>query len=62
MLQVNEDLTNISAALTGGDPDWDAALQNLTDMPANIVNAYLNGYGEVDLMPILTSWGSPCPP
>lgn len=61
VLQVNEDLANISAALTGGDPDWDAALQHLTDMPANVVNAYLNGYGEVDLMPLLDQLGIALP-
>lgn len=61
VLQFHEDLADISTALTGGEPDWDAALQNVADIPANLVNAYLNGYGEVDLMPILDQLGTTLP-
>ena len=61
-LQFDDDITAISNALTGDTPDWDTALQTLARMPADITGAYLNGYGEVDLVPILDQLGISLPP
>jgi hypothetical protein len=33
----------------GSTPDFTTALQDLANMPADITNAFLNGYGDVDL-------------
>ncbi|CAJ1500851.1 outer membrane porin GjpA [[Mycobacterium] kokjensenii] len=60
VLQFSDDINVISEAMASGDTD--AALQALTDMPANLVNAYLNGYGTVDLMPLLDELGIDLPP
>jgi|GEM_PF-3086958 len=60
MLQLNDDISSITTALS--DSDWNAALQDLANMPANLASAYLNGYGEVDLMPILDQLGIDLPP
>jgi hypothetical protein len=36
-------VTEISDALSGDTADWDAALQGLADLPANMVGGFLNG-------------------
>ncbi|ORV39608.1 hypothetical protein AWC02_19720 [Mycolicibacter engbaekii] len=61
VLQFNEDLGNIWESLSAGSPDWSAAFDSLISMPANLADAYLNGYGEVDLMPILDQLGITLP-
>lgn len=61
VLQFNDDVHAISDALFGATPDWDTALQSLANMPANITDAYLNGYGSVDLLPLLDQLGIDLP-
>lgn len=61
ILQFNDDVTAIAAALSGATADWDTAFHDMADMPANITNALLHGYGDVDLMPILTQLGVTLP-
>lgn len=61
VLQFNDDLAAISDALSGAAPDWSVAFQHLGDMPADITGAFLNGYGTVDLMPILDQLGVTLP-
>jgi hypothetical protein len=43
VLEFNADLTAIGDALGGGTPDFMTALQDLANMPADIINAFLNG-------------------
>ncbi|OHV05736.1 outer membrane porin GjpA [Mycobacterium talmoniae] len=59
MLQFGSDITGIFDALTSGNPL--TAFEDVIDMPANLTNAFLNGYGEVDLLPILTQLGITLP-
>lgn len=40
---LSNSFTDISDALSGDTADWDTALQNLIDIPANMVNGFLNG-------------------
>lgn len=57
-LQFHDDITAISGALSGaGGPDLGTAFQDLPDLPVNMTNAFLNGYGDVDLLPILDQFG-----
>jgi hypothetical protein len=49
LLQFNEDVTGITAALGGADPDYPTALDDVVDMPANLTNAFLNGFGNYDI-------------
>ncbi|MEZ0366584.1 outer membrane porin GjpA [Mycobacterium sp. pUA109] len=58
-LQFGSDVTGIVDALSSSDPM--TALQDLVDMPANITNAFLNGYGPVDLVPLLAQLGITLP-
>ena len=37
------------------------ALQDLANMPADIINVFLNGYGDVDLMSLLQDVGISLP-
>ena len=48
-LQLNTDITGIVDALSGSNPDYTTALDDLLNMPANITNAFLNGYGDYDI-------------
>lgn len=61
LLQLNDDLAPIIANLTGANPDWEAALQGLIDVPENFTNALLNGYGEVSLADLLALFGVDLP-
>ena len=57
LLQLNDDITGITAALSGANPDYTTALDDLANMPANLTNAFLNGYGDVNLDSLLTEFG-----
>jgi hypothetical protein len=57
LLQLNDDITAIATALSGSSPDYTAAFNDLLDMPANLTNAFLNGYGDVNLDSLLTEFG-----
>jgi hypothetical protein len=57
ILQLNNDITDITAALSGANPDYTTALDDLANMPANLTNAFLNGYGDVNLDSLLTEFG-----
>jgi hypothetical protein len=61
-LQFNDDITGISAALDGANPDYPTAFDDLLNMPANLTNAFLNGYGDVNLDTVLTDLGIATPP
>ena len=61
-LQFNDDITGISAALDGANPDYTPAFDDLLNMPANLTNAFLNGYGNVSLDTVLTDLGIATPP
>ena len=61
LLQINDDITAISAALGGATPDYTTAFNDLLDMPANVTNAFLNGYGEINLDTFLTDFGISAP-
>jgi hypothetical protein len=61
-LQFNDDITGISAALDGANPDYPTAFDDLLNMPANLTNAFLNGYGDVTLDTVLTDLGIAAPP
>jgi hypothetical protein len=57
LLTLNDDITGITAALSGANPDYTTALDDLANMPANLTNAFLNGYGDVNLDSLLTEFG-----
>jgi hypothetical protein len=61
VLQFNDDITGIADALSGANPDYTTALDDLGDMPANLTNAFLNGYGDVNLDTLLTDFGIAVP-
>lgn len=52
-------VNEITTDLTGANPDWNAALQDLLDMPANMVGGLLNGatLNLDSLLPALTDAG-----
>jgi hypothetical protein len=56
-LQFNDDVTGISEALSGANPDYTTAFDDLLNMPANLTNAFLNGYGDVNLDTLLSDLG-----
>lgn len=57
VLEFNADVTAIGDALGGSTPDLTTAFQDLVNMPADITNAFLNGYGDVDLTSLLQDVG-----
>jgi hypothetical protein len=61
VLEFNADITAIGDALSGSTPDFTTALQDLANMPADITNAFLNGYGDVDLLSLLNDVGITLP-
>jgi hypothetical protein len=61
ILEFNADVTAIGDALFGSTPDLTTAFQDLINMPADITNAFLNGFGEVDLTPLLNDLGITLP-
>lgn len=61
LLQLNDDITAITTALSGADPDYTTAFNDLLDVPANVTNAFLNGYGDINLDTLLTEFGISSP-
>jgi hypothetical protein len=61
ILQLNDDVTAITAALGGATPDYTTAFNDLADMPANVTNAFLNGYGDINLDTLLADFGATSP-
>ena len=61
LLQLHDDVTAITTALGGATPDYTTALNDLADMPANVTNAFLNGYGDINLDTLLTEFGISAP-
>ncbi len=61
LLQLHDDISVITTDLSGATPDYTAALNELADMPANVTNAFLNGYGDTNLGTLLTDLGSSAP-
>ncbi len=61
LLQLNDDVTAITAALGGATPDYTTAFNDLADLPANVTNAFLNGYGDINLDTLLTDFGVTSP-
>ena len=57
ILQLNDDIAAITAALGGASPDYTTAFNDLADLPANVTNAFLNGYGDINLDSLLTDFG-----
>lgn len=43
LVALGNSVNDISTALTGDNPDWSAALQDVVNIPANIVGGFLNG-------------------
>lgn len=54
MLALNDDIGDITTALTGATPDLTTAFDDLVNIPASLVGAVLNGYGDVDLTSLLS--------
>jgi hypothetical protein len=61
IVQLDNDITGIVAALSGPTPDWTTAFQDLLNMPANLTSAFLNGYGNIDLSTLLSDFGAQLP-
>jgi hypothetical protein len=61
LLQLNDDITAITAALGGATPDYTTAFNDLADLPANVTNAFLNGYGDINLDSLLADFGITSP-
>jgi hypothetical protein len=61
ILQLDDDVTAITAELSGATPDYTAAFNDLADMPANLTNAFLNGYGDINLDTLLADFGASSP-
>ena len=57
VLQINDDITGIVDALSGSNPDYTTAFDDLLNMPANVTNAFLNGYGDINFDALLTEFG-----
>jgi hypothetical protein len=61
LLQLNDDITAITAALGGATPDYTTAFNDLADLPANVTNAFLNGYGDINFDSLLADFGITSP-
>jgi hypothetical protein len=61
LLQLNDDISAITAALSGATPDYTTAFNDLADVPANVTNAFLNGYGDINLDTLLADFGDASP-
>jgi hypothetical protein len=61
LLQLNDDITAITAALGGATPDYTTAFNDLADLPANVTNAFLNGYGDINLDTLFADFGAASP-
>ncbi len=51
------DAQAIIGNLTGDDPDLEAAVNDLINIPASVTDAFLNGGQSLDLTPVLTALG-----
>jgi hypothetical protein len=61
LLQLNDDITAITAALSGATPGYTTAFNDLADLPANVTNAFLNGYGDINLDTLFADFGATSP-
>jgi hypothetical protein len=61
ILQLNDDITAVTAALSGASPDYTTAFNDVLDVPANVTNAFLNGYGDINLDTLLADFGITSP-
>lgn len=59
MLALEQDFTSFSGDLQSGDVT--AAFQDVFSAPTNVLNAFLNGYGDVDLNSVLSLFGAAMP-
>jgi hypothetical protein len=59
LLEFRDDFSAIVSAI--GDGDWTTVLQDVLNLPASLTGAYLNGYGPIDLLPLLNSLGVELP-
>jgi hypothetical protein len=57
ILALNDNVQAIVGDLTVATPDVTAAFNELSEIPANITNAFLNGYGDIALGPLITALG-----
>lgn len=59
LVALSNTISDISTALTGDNPDWTAALQDMANLPANMIGGLLNGATlNLDaLLPSLTEAG-----
>jgi hypothetical protein len=57
VLEFSADVTAICDALGGSTPDLTTAFQDLVNMPADITNAFLNRYGDVDVTSLVQDPG-----
>jgi hypothetical protein len=57
LLQLHDDFASIATAFSGSTHDFANAIHDLIDMPANVTNAFLNGYGDISLGTFLTDFG-----
>jgi hypothetical protein len=61
ILQLNDDIAAITAAFSGASPDYTTAFNDVLDIPANLTNAILNGYGDINLDTLLADFGITSP-
>jgi hypothetical protein len=54
VLALDNSIQEITTALTGPNPDFITALNDLVNIPAAVTGAFLDGYGSVDLTPWLS--------
>lgn len=57
MLALQNSIHEIIGDLGGASPDPAAALTEFLDIPAAVTNAFLYGYGEIDLAPLVSALG-----
>lgn len=56
-LEFSADATAIADALSGSTPNLPVAFQDLLNLPADVTNAFLNGYGDVSVLSLLHDLG-----
>jgi hypothetical protein len=61
LLQLHDDFASIASALSGSTHDYAVALKDVVDIPANVTNAFLNGYGDISLDTLTTDFGISAP-
>jgi hypothetical protein len=57
ILAFDDSFQTIIDDLTGATPDATAAFNELLEIPATVTNAFLNGYGDIDLAPLISDLG-----